>query len=336
MQSSLSGKSFSGDKGLAKALGLNAAVVFQHIYYWIGQNRMNPRAWKEGMPWMYQTVAQLSECLEVLTPKEVRTAIEKLVSAGYLVKGSYARHKFDRTVWYRLGPAAFHSTDEEKAWCRRPQNIASDEDDSTKSYEASKTKYDMPPGATRLPAGANGVPGQANALGPGGQPIEIEEEIEKKKIGSLLCELSPHEAEAQHLTETFFTLLQARKADIRLPDRTRTAKAIELMLRLDGRSRDQIVAVMVWATQHEFWGNVILSGDKLRKQFDQLQMKMAADEAQSDNAQNRLLAWEAKKAGAPIIIEGRWVRSTKHNGKDLDLRMRHDAFCAAFRSFING
>ena len=329
MQSSLSGKSFSGDRGLAKALGLNAAVVFQYIYYWIGHNRINPRAWKEGNPWMYQSIAQLAECLEVLTPKEVRNAIEKLVDAGYLVKGSYARHAFDRTVWYRLGPSAFHSEDEETEWCTRPQNISADEDDSTKSYETSKKKYDMPGGANRLP-------NQANELACGGKPIEIEKERKKKKIGSLLCEPSPHEEEAQLLTEDFFNLLKARKADIKLPDQARTAKAFELMLRVDGRQREQIVQVMAWATQHEFWGNVILSGDKLRKQFDQLQLKMKADEAEYDVAQNRLLAWEAKKAGAPIIIEKRWVRNTKHDGKDLDLHMRHDAFCAVFRSFING
>ena len=33
----------------------------------------------------------------------MRTALEKLETAGYIIKGNYNRHGYDRTAWYALG-----------------------------------------------------------------------------------------------------------------------------------------------------------------------------------------------------------------------------------------
>jgi len=175
MTCALTGKSRSFDAGLARAVGINAAIVFQHIHHWIGQNRMNPRAWQEGKPWMYQTVAALAEALEVLSPKEVRNAVEKLIDAAYLVKGKFSRHAFDRTTWYRIGENGFHTQAEQIEWETAPKNICrNDDDDSRKSCDVSKRKYDMP-------LGANAEPERANAMARGGEPIEIDKRDREKE-----------------------------------------------------------------------------------------------------------------------------------------------------------
>jgi uncharacterized protein YdaU (DUF1376 family) len=49
------------------------------------------------------------------------------------------------------------------------------------------------------------------------------------------------------------------------------------MLRLDNRTFEQVAAVIQWAQHDEFWMANILSMDKLRKQFDQLSLKMRAN-----------------------------------------------------------
>jgi hypothetical protein len=46
------------------------------------------------------------------------------------------------------------------------------------------------------------------------------------------------------------------------------------MLRLDGRTVDQVAGVIQWAQRDEFWMANVLSMDKVRKQFDQLLLKM--------------------------------------------------------------
>jgi hypothetical protein len=51
----------------------------------------------------------------------------------------------------------------------------------------------------------------------------------------------------------------------------------DLMLRLDHRTPEQIAEVIRWAQHDDFWRTNILSMEKLRKQFDQLSLKMRAN-----------------------------------------------------------
>lgn len=91
------------DTEIAKTCGINAAVVFENIKFWIEHNRKTGRNEKDGKHWMYQTQAELSEQFDYLSVKQVRTALAKLEEAGYIIKGNYNRHKYDRTTWYTLG-----------------------------------------------------------------------------------------------------------------------------------------------------------------------------------------------------------------------------------------
>jgi len=52
------------------------------------------------------------------------------------------------------------------------------------------------------------------------------------------------------------------------------AKEMDKLIRLDKREPDVIKAVIVWATQDEFWKQNIRSVGKLRKQFDSLLVKI--------------------------------------------------------------
>lgn len=57
----------------------------------------------------------------------------------------------------------------------------------------------------------------------------------------------------------------------------RWAGDIDKMIRLDHRTPEEIGAVIEWCQQDQFWSGNILSGAKLREQFDQLQPKMQRD-----------------------------------------------------------
>jgi hypothetical protein len=54
-------------------------------------------------------------------------------------------------------------------------------------------------------------------------------------------------------------------------------RTVDLMLRLDHRTPEQIAEVIRWAQHDDFWMTNILSMEKLRKQFDQLSLKMRAN-----------------------------------------------------------
>ncbi len=52
------------------------------------------------------------------------------------------------------------------------------------------------------------------------------------------------------------------------------SRVADRMLHIDARTPDQIEAVIRWAQADEFWMSNVLSMDKVRKQFDQLSLKM--------------------------------------------------------------
>jgi hypothetical protein len=45
------------------------------------------------------------------------------------------------------------------------------------------------------------------------------------------------------------------------------------MLRLDGRTEDEVEAAMRWAQADDFWSSNILSPDKLRKHYDRMRLQ---------------------------------------------------------------
>lgn len=97
-----SGHSHSFDTGLARHLGVNAAIVFNHIVYWLKINKFKNQNFIDGRTWMYETISQISEFLGYLSEKQVRDAVRILKENGLLIEGNYNQNKFDRTTWYAL------------------------------------------------------------------------------------------------------------------------------------------------------------------------------------------------------------------------------------------
>ena len=80
------------------------------------------------------------------------------------------------------------------------------------------------------------------------------------------------------LSELLLNLILERRNSFKKPDLHKWARHIDLMIRLDGRSREEIERVIRWCQSDPFWQKNILSTGKLRNQFDQLAMKMHQEE----------------------------------------------------------
>ena len=90
------------DADVAKAHGVNAAIVFQNIAYLCEYNRMNETNYHDGNYWTFNSRKAFSEQHPYLTEKQIRTALDKLVKSGLLAKGNYNKYQFDKTSWYAL------------------------------------------------------------------------------------------------------------------------------------------------------------------------------------------------------------------------------------------
>lgn len=75
-------------------------------------------------------------------------------------------------------------------------------------------------------------------------------------------------------SELLLSSIRQRNPNFKQPDLQSWAKHVDLMLRLDKRSLEEIEKVITWCQADSFWQNNILSTEKLRKQYDQLCLKM--------------------------------------------------------------
>ena len=104
------------------------------------------------------------------------------------------------------------------------------------------------------------------------RPKEEEEEEDKRNKRSFV-----ETSNEFRLSKQLFELIKNRKSTFKKPNLQKWAEQIDLMIRLDKREPSVIEAVIEWCQQDEFWQNNILSTQKLRKQFDQLELKMNQD-----------------------------------------------------------
>ncbi|MBC2575199.1 Lin1244/Lin1753 domain-containing protein [Peptostreptococcus canis] len=77
------------------------------------------------------------------------------------------------------------------------------------------------------------------------------------------------------LAYLLFKLLKMNNDKFKMPNLQEWAKHIDLMLRIDKRSVDDVEKVIRFCQQDEFWWNNIRSTSKLRQQFDALYPKAA-------------------------------------------------------------
>ena len=92
----------SFDPEVAKKAGVNAAVIYQNIAFWVEKNRANNKHLHEGRYWTYNSMRAFEELFPYLTQKQIRTAIDKLIDCGLIVAGNFNKAGYDRTKWYSL------------------------------------------------------------------------------------------------------------------------------------------------------------------------------------------------------------------------------------------
>lgn len=90
------------DPQIAKEYGVNAAIIFQNLAYWIEHNRAYETNFHDGRYWTYNSVRAFAELFPYLTDKQIRGALKKLEDGGMILVGNYNKSAYDRTRWYAL------------------------------------------------------------------------------------------------------------------------------------------------------------------------------------------------------------------------------------------
>lgn len=95
--------SHSFNESVAKTTGnIAAAVIFNHLFFWLRTNKQKNHNQHEGRTWMYESIGAIAAHLPYLSEKQVKTGLSDLVKYGYILKGNFSQNKFDHTNWYAV------------------------------------------------------------------------------------------------------------------------------------------------------------------------------------------------------------------------------------------
>ena len=90
------------DVQLAERYGINAAIIIQHIAFWIRKNRANRTHFYDGRYWTYMSLTAFAEMFPYLGMKQIRGAIDKLKAEGLILTGNYSTKGKTNITWYSL------------------------------------------------------------------------------------------------------------------------------------------------------------------------------------------------------------------------------------------
>jgi len=87
---------------LAKAVGLNEAIILQQIHYWTEINRQAGRNYMDGRFWVYNSYAEWEQQFPFWSRNTIIRAINSLEKQGLIISANHNKNAFDRTKWYAI------------------------------------------------------------------------------------------------------------------------------------------------------------------------------------------------------------------------------------------
>ena len=87
---------------VAVKVGINAAVILQYIGDHVVWCKANSADYHDGYYWVQSSLKAFKKQFPYLGEKQIRNALNKLISEGLIIEGNYNESPFDRTLWYAL------------------------------------------------------------------------------------------------------------------------------------------------------------------------------------------------------------------------------------------
>ena len=101
-QISPSGINYSFDSGIAVQVGIEEAILYNHIKFWIIQNMASGRNLYEDRTWMYDSIEDMLPHFPFFTYDKLKRCLHNLVVKGLVLRNNFNKNKFDKTPWYAL------------------------------------------------------------------------------------------------------------------------------------------------------------------------------------------------------------------------------------------
>lgn len=112
------------DRKLARILGVNEAMVMQHIHYWLVKNEEKKVNYKEGRYWTFKSIKQWhNDEFDFWSESTLRRIFISLEEKGLLLVNNFNKKGFDKTKWYSIDYEKLYSLNEEQNEDHKEKNI---------------------------------------------------------------------------------------------------------------------------------------------------------------------------------------------------------------------
>ena len=87
---------------VALEVGVNGAIILNHLHYWIKKNADNGINYHDGYFWTYNSIAAYKKQFPFWSERTIYRLLRELEVSGYVKTGNYNQSAYDRTKWYAL------------------------------------------------------------------------------------------------------------------------------------------------------------------------------------------------------------------------------------------
>lgn len=83
---------------LAKEIGVNEAILFQELHYWLKESKKV----KNGKKWVCMTYDEIQERLSFFSVNTIKKIIKKLSDSNLILIDNFNESKMEKTNWYTI------------------------------------------------------------------------------------------------------------------------------------------------------------------------------------------------------------------------------------------
>lgn len=109
---------------LACEVGVPESIILGHFHYWLTVNESNPDMNRDGKVWLYASRKAIQDTLPFLSDKVIRNSIDRLIEAGWLVKGDYNLSLTNKANWYSFSDKALAWYEGDEPLAQRASGLA--------------------------------------------------------------------------------------------------------------------------------------------------------------------------------------------------------------------
>lgn len=125
---------------LARAVGLNEAIVLQQVHYWCGKNEGRNHNSRDGFTWTYGSYEYWQSQFPWWSVHTVRRTFANLVRSGLLVSRRFNHLPQDRTKWYRVDEDEVRR----RVLAKLPDHVPKMDTSSVQNGQLQQSKMDRP------------------------------------------------------------------------------------------------------------------------------------------------------------------------------------------------